>query len=68
MKQIITADSFKVKINTATLNVRKGAGTSYPVVTTVRKNEVYTIVAKMNGWGMLKSGAGWINLSYTKTL
>lgn len=32
----------------------------------IHKNEVYTIVAENNGWGKLKSGAGWINLSYTK--
>lgn len=25
----------------------------------------YTIVAEQNGWGKLKSGIGWINLSYT---
>lgn len=60
---------YKVKINTAELNVRKGAGTNYPIVTTVHKNEVYTIVSEtMNEktkWGRLKSGAGYISLSYT---
>lgn len=59
---------YLVEINTAALNVRKGAGTSYPVVTTVRKGQVYTIVAQRNGWGQLKSGVGWIKLSYTKKL
>lgn len=58
--------SFKVKINTASLNVRKGAGTSFPVVTTVHRNEVYTIVETQGSWGKLKSGAGWISLNYTK--
>lgn len=57
--------SYLVKINTSVLNVRKGAGTSYSIVTTVKKNEVYTIVAEQNGWGKLKSGVGWIKLSYT---
>lgn len=61
--------SYTVKINTADLNVRSGAGVNYPVVTTVHKNEVYTIVEeKTNGttkWGKLKSGAGWISLAYT---
>lgn len=60
--------SYLVKINTASLNVRAGAGTSYKVNTTVHKGEVYTIVAESNGWGKLKSGAGWIKLSYTKKL
>ena len=42
--------SYKVKITTDILNIRKGAGTSY----------------SKNGWGKLKSGAGWISLKYTK--
>ena len=58
--------SHRVKITADVLNVRKGAGTNYQVVTTVKKNEVYTIVDESNGWGKLKSGVGWIKLSYTK--
>ena len=61
-----TTKGYKVKINTAVLNVRNGAGTNYKVNTTVKKNEVYTIIEEKNGWGKLKSGAGWIKLSYTK--
>ena len=53
------------KINTKSLNVRKGAGVNYPVVTTVKQGEVYTIVEKTGSWGKLKSGIGWINLNYT---
>jgi len=60
---------YKVKINCDELNVRKGAGTNYPVVTTVHRGEIYTIIdEKMNGktrWGKLKSGAGYISLKYT---
>lgn len=65
-----TFKSYIVKITAKTLNVRAGAGTKHKVVTTVKKNEAYTIVEeKMNGstkWGKLKSGAGWISLQYTK--
>lgn len=57
---------YKVKITASVLNVRAGAGTSYKVTTTVKKDEVYTIVAVSGGWGKLKSGAGWISLAYTK--
>ena len=60
--------SYKVKITASVLNVRKGAGTNYSIATTVKKNEVYTIVEEKNGWGKLKSGAGWISLSYTSKL
>ncbi len=65
-KTTTTTKTYKVKINTAVLNVRAGAGTKYKVNTTVKKNEVYTIVEEKNGWGKLKSGAGWISLAYTK--
>lgn len=56
---------YTVTINTKVLNVRKGASTSTPIVTTVKQGQVYTIVEEKNGWGRLKSGVGWIKLSYT---
>lgn len=60
--------SYRVRITADSLNVRAGAGTSYKVTTTVKKNNVFTIVEEKNGWGKLKSGAGWINLTYTTKL
>ena len=58
-------NGYLVKVTCDVLNVRKGPGTNYVVATTVKKGEVYTIVGEDNGWGQLKSGAGWIKLSYT---
>ena len=58
--------AYKVKVNTLDLNVRKGPGVNYDIVTVIHRNEVYTIVDTKDGWGKLKSGAGWINLYYTK--
>ena len=60
------ASGYLVKITADVLNVRKGAGTGYKITTQVKKGEVYTIVQEYNGWGKLKSGAGWISLNYTK--
>lgn len=60
------APSYLVKITADSLNVRKGPGVLNKIVTTVKKGDVYTIVDESNGWGKLKSGAGWIKLSYTK--
>lgn len=57
---------YKVKIDVKSLNVRKGPSTNYPVTTVVKQGEVYTIVGEDNGWGKLKSGAGYIYLEYTK--
>jgi hypothetical protein len=61
-----TFKSYLVRITADVLNVRSDAGTNFKVTTQVRKNEVYTIVGEKNGWGKLKSGAGWISLEYTK--
>lgn len=58
--------SYKVKVTANRLNVRAGAGKKYSISTTIKKGEVYTIVAEENGFGKLKSGAGWINLSYVE--
>lgn len=58
--------AYKVKITASSLNVRRGPGTRYQIATTVKKNEVYTIVEENGNWGKLKSGAGWIILNYTK--
>lgn len=57
---------YLVIIDTDVLNVRAGASTSTKVTTQVKRNQVYTIVAEDGEWGKLKSGAGWINLKYTK--
>jgi hypothetical protein len=57
--------SYLVKITADMLNVRKGPDISQKITTTVKKNGIYTIVDESDGWGKLKSGAGWINLSYT---
>lgn len=57
---------YVVRITADVLNVRKGPGTGYGIVTTVKEGQAYTIVAESNGWGKLKSGVGWIKLSYTE--
>ena len=71
-KYVVEASSnslpYLVKVTTAVLNVRKGPSTGYAVATQVKNGEVYTIVEEKNGWGRLKSGAGWICLDYTKKI
>lgn len=61
-------EGYKVKITASTLNVRSGPGVTYPIKAVVKNGEVYTIVGENNGWGKLKSGIGWISLSYAKKL
>ena len=58
--------SYLIRVTVDFLNIRSGAGTNFPVTGTVRKGGVYTIVEEKNGFGKLKSGAGWISLDCTK--
>ena len=60
--------SYLVSIDASILNVRSGPGTGYKITTQVKRHGIFTIVEEKNGWGKLKSGAGWIKLSYTKKL
>lgn len=71
----IAFKSYLIKVTTDVLNVRKGPGTTYDKVATVKKGDAYTIVDEhidKNGdkWGLLKAFAsnrdGWISLKYTK--
>lgn len=52
---------FLVKVLVSDLNIRKGAGMSYGVVGQTGKGD-FTITEVKDGWGKLKSGAGWIYL------
>ncbi len=58
----------KVQVTATALNIRAGAGTSYKVTGVIKDKGIYTIVETKNGWGKLKSGAGWISLAYTKEI
>lgn len=57
---------YLVRVTVPKLNVRAGDGLKYKVNTVVSQHDIYTIIAERNGWGKLKSGAGWIDLQYTK--
>lgn len=59
---------FKVRVTVDSLNYRAGAGVKYKINGKITDRGVYTIVEQKNGWGKLKSGAGWINLEYTKRI
>lgn len=61
-------NDFKVKVVNDAIYVIDAPSSDANIVQTIYKNEVYTIVDTKNGYGKLKSGAGWINLKYTVTL
>ena len=58
--------AYTIRINCDALNIRSGPGTKYKVVGVIKDQGIYTIVQEENGWGKLKSGAGWISLKYTR--
>lgn len=64
------AKEFRVKTTCDRLNIRLGAGVEYKAVGEIKEKEgskrPYTITKTKNGWGKLKSGAGWIALAFTK--
>ena len=55
-----------IKVTVPALNYRSGPGITYKLKGVIRDQGRYTIVEEKNGWGKLKSGAGWICLQYTK--
>ena len=60
--------SYMVKVTADALNIRAGAGTQYKINGCITDHGVYTIVEENNGFGLLKSKAGWICLKYTKRI
>ena len=65
---------FQVRVTVPNLNIRKGPGTDYDKTGSFTGCGVFTIVEKKagkgskEGWGKLKSGAGWISLHYCEIL
>lgn len=67
------ASGSAVRVTASVLNIRKGAGTNYPVVGSIRDKGTYTIVSESSGagaakWGKLADGRGWISLDYCMKL
>ena len=59
-------EPYKVRVTVASLNIRSGPGVLNSITGVIKDKGVYTIVDVKNNWGKLKSGQGWIALSYTK--
>ena len=57
---------YLVNVDIPDLNIRTGPAVSYSRTGQFTGKGVFTIVEEQNGWGRLKSGAGWICLAYTQ--
>ena len=56
----------KGKVTASSLNVRKGAGTSYDRITSI-SNDTTVVITKMNPegtWGYDRESKGWVSLKY----
>lgn len=62
-----TAPPYTVRVEAADLYIRSGPGTNYTQKGFIPQG-VYTIVEEKNGFGRLKSGAGWIALEWVKKI
>lgn len=70
-----TFEPYRIRVTANVLNIRKGAGTNYSVVGSIKKGGVYTMVDEAAGagatkWGLLKAYSsgrnGWISLDYVE--
>lgn len=59
---------YLVEIIATELNIRNEPSVKSKINGTIKNKGIYTIVDEINNWGKLKSGAGWINLNYTKKI
>lgn len=63
----VTKLPYTIKIVDPPVNIRKGPGLNYDKIGSINSG-TYTIIEESNGFGKLKSGAGWISLQYTKKI
>lgn len=60
-----TNKTAKYKNNATSLNIRKGAGTDYDIIGSLKQGAEVTInTAFVNGWGYIPSKKGWVKMSY----
>ena len=57
---------YLVRVAISDLNIRKGPGLSYDKTGKYTGKGTFTIMEEKDGWGRLKSGAGWICLDYAE--
>ena len=67
-KETVSKVSYLVKVSIPDLNIRTGPGISYSRTGSYTGVGIFTIVQEQDGWGRLKSGAGWISLAYAQKI
>lgn len=62
----VTSSAYVVRVLANTVNIRGVPSATGTITAQVHKGDAFTIVAESDGFGKLKSGAGWINLEYVE--
>lgn len=57
---------YEATVTATVLNVRAGASMTYAVKRTVKHGDSLVIIEEKNGFGKLKGGTGWVNLTFVK--
>lgn len=71
---VLPSVSYSVRVSVSDLRIRKGPGTDYPTTGSTTGKGVFTIIKEssgkgsVKGWGLLKSGAGWVSLDYAQKI
>ena len=65
---VSSAVQYLVRVSIPDLNIRTGPGVGYSRTGQYTGVGIFTIVQEQDGWGRLKSGAGWICLAYTSRI
>ena len=65
-KEVASKVPYLVKVSIPDLNIRTGPSVSYSRTGSYTGVGIFTIVQEQDGWGRLKSGAGWICLAYAQ--
>lgn len=68
IESIVEFKPYIAKVTASVLNVRAWASDTAKVNTTIKKGGVYTIIEEKNGFGLLKSGAGFVSLQYMQKI
>lgn len=67
-KDIGVEVNYPIFFTRAVVNVRKGPGKAHKIVGRLISRVKYTIIREHEGWGLLDSGLGWIDLAATRKI
>lgn len=65
-RKLLGYGAYDGSVTASWLNVRKGPGTTYGIITSIKKDTKVNISSEKNGWGYVDALKGWVSLKYIK--